>query len=42
MLVYAQGRREMQKEALFALSNVAGGNNATVHAMLEAGAGRGA
>ncbi len=30
-------RRDMVKEALFALSNVAGANNATVRAMVDAG-----
>ncbi|GIL56574.1 hypothetical protein Vafri_11916 [Volvox africanus] len=32
------GRRDMVMDALFALSNVAGANNATVQALLEAGA----
>ncbi|GFR46320.1 hypothetical protein Agub_g7885 [Astrephomene gubernaculifera] len=34
----AGGRRDMVKEALFALSNVAGANTATVRAMLDEGA----
>lgn len=34
---FKSSRRDMVMDALFALSNVAGGNNATVQALLEAG-----
>lgn len=38
MMTDAAAGRQMRKEALFALSNVAGGNSATARALLDAGA----